>query len=47
MLMSDYEAPEITELGPVEEITEGRHFSRIDGNSGTPGNRGNGRGGEF
>jgi hypothetical protein len=43
--MSDYERPEIVELGPVESVTQGRHFSRVDGNSGTTGNRGNGNGG--
>jgi hypothetical protein len=43
--MSDYEAPQITELGEVEAVTQGRHFSRVDGNSGTTGNNGNGIGG--
>ena len=43
--MTEYEAPEVTELGPVETVTEGRHFSRVDGNSGTTGNNGNGGGG--
>ena len=42
--MTAYESPEVTELGPVEAITEGRHFSRVDGNSGTTGNRGQGPG---
>jgi hypothetical protein len=43
--MSDYETPEIMELGDVEAVTQGRHFSRPDGSSGTTGNRGNGKGG--
>jgi len=43
--MSDYESPKVVELGPVESVTEGRHFSRVDGNSGTTGNNGNGIGG--
>jgi|GEM_PF-2120519 hypothetical protein len=43
--MENYESPAVTELGAVESITEGRHFSRVDGNSGSTGNRGNGKGG--
>ncbi|THE65151.1 lasso RiPP family leader peptide-containing protein [Salinadaptatus halalkaliphilus] len=42
--MSEYEIPAIVELGAVEELTEGQHFSRVDGNSGTTGNRGHRRG---
>lgn len=41
----DYQAPTVVELGDVEKVTEGNHFSRVDGNSGTTGNRGNGQGG--
>ncbi|MCU4743571.1 hypothetical protein OB955_19350 [Halobacteria archaeon AArc-m2/3/4] len=42
--MKEYTTPEVQKLGAVAEITEGRHFSRVDGNSGTTGNRGNGKG---
>jgi len=40
-----YEPPEIEQLGSVEEATQGKFFSRADGNSGGSGNRGNGPGG--
>lgn len=42
--MSRYQTPAVEELGTVAEVTEGRHFSRCDGNSGTTGNRGSGQG---
>lgn len=40
-----YQAPEVRELGSIEQVTQGKFFSRGDGNSGTVGNRGNGNGG--
>lgn len=43
--MTDYRTPAVEELGSVEDLTEGRHFSRVDGNSGTTGNNGVGSGG--
>lgn len=43
--MAAYQTPSVEELGTVAELTEGRHFSRVDGTSGTTGNRGDGRGG--
>lgn len=43
--MAPYERPSIEELGSVAELTLGQHFSRVDGDSGTTGNRGNGKGG--
>lgn len=43
--MSEYDTPAIEPLGTIEDVTGGRHFSRVDGNSGTTGNRGNGKGG--
>lgn len=41
--MMEYESPQVEELGDVEQLTEGRNFSGIDGNSqGTSnGNQGN------
>jgi len=42
--MKEYASPEIATLGPIETVTEGRHFSRVDGNSGTTGNNGGGLG---
>jgi len=42
--MSDYEPPEITELGSVAEVTEGNNFSRPDANSGSNRGRGKGKG---
>lgn len=43
--MAAYETPSVEELGNVEDVTQGQHFSRVDGNSGTTGNRGGGNGG--
>lgn len=43
--MSEYEPPAITEIGRVEDVTQGKYFSRVDGNSGTGGNNGTGNGG--
>lgn len=43
--MTNYESPTVEELGDVAALTEGQHYSRVDGNSGTTGNRGNGKGG--
>jgi hypothetical protein len=40
-----YEAPSITVMGELHELTLGQFFSRADGNSGTVGNRGQGQGG--
>lgn len=40
-----YRAPEVIELGSIEQVTEGGHFSVPDGDSGTTGNRGQGRNG--
>lgn len=45
--MGEYTAPNVVELGAVAELTEGRHFSRVDGNSGTTGNRGTGNDGSW
>lgn len=43
--MGEYETPAVEALGTVEDVTQGRHFSRVDGNSGTTGNNGVGNGG--
>lgn len=40
--MSDYEPPRVDDLGDVAQLTEGQHYSNIDGHSGTAGNRGEG-----
>lgn len=42
--MGDYTSPALERLGTVEQLTQGRHFSSVDGNSGTVGNRGKGKG---
>lgn len=44
-MTTTYETPAVTELGDVAQVTEGQHYSRVDGNSGSTGNRGNGNGG--
>jgi hypothetical protein len=38
-----YRAPEVIELGSIEQVTEGQDFSVPDGDSGTTGNRGQGK----
>jgi hypothetical protein len=43
--MEAYEEPRIRELGHVATVTLGQFFSRVDGNSGSAGNRGQGKGG--
>lgn len=43
--MSEYNTPTIEPLGAIEDVTGGKHFSRVDGNSGTTGDKGNGKGG--
>ncbi|WP_263018078.1 lasso RiPP family leader peptide-containing protein [Natronobiforma cellulositropha] len=40
--MGNYESPVLEVLGDVEAVTHGNHFSAVDGNSGTTGNRGRG-----
>ena len=40
--MREYVSPKLDELGSIEEVTEGGHFSVPDGCSGTVGNRGSG-----
>jgi hypothetical protein len=40
--MQKYEEPCIRELGQVATVTLGQFFSRVDGNSGSAGNRGRG-----
>lgn len=40
-----YEPPKLERLGSIEEVTQGKFHSRVDGNSGGSGNRGNGWGG--
>lgn len=43
--MTTYQTPAVEELGDVEALTQGGKHSRVDGNSNTVGNAGEGKGG--